>query len=97
MLLITLYYYAGLMGISLVGPSQAALLQQQVVLLDSNAAIVSQLKQLQQTKQKFGTGDPGSALAARFMVRPAAAAAGGCAQAHRGQHHLIVLWCFMWG
>jgi hypothetical protein len=42
--------------------------QQQLVLLDTNAAIVSQLKQIQQTKQKFGTKDPGSALAARFAV-----------------------------
>jgi hypothetical protein len=39
-----------------------------LVLLDTNAAIVSQLKQIQQTKQKFGTQDPGSALAARFAV-----------------------------
>jgi hypothetical protein len=49
-------------------PLQAAPLPHQLVLLDSNAAIVSQLKQRQQTKQKFGTQDPGSALAARFMV-----------------------------
>lgn len=53
---------------------QAAPLAQQqpqhlVVLLDSNAAIVSQLKQMQQTKQKFGTQDPGSALSSRFQVR----------------------------
>lgn len=46
----------------------APLPQQQLVLLDTNAAIVSQLKQIQQTKQKFGTQDPGSALAARFAV-----------------------------
>lgn len=53
-------------------PLQAAPLaqpQHMVVLLDSNAAIVSQLKQMQQTKQKFGTQDPGSALSARFQVR----------------------------
>jgi hypothetical protein len=43
--------------------------QHVMVLLDSNAAIVSQLKQMQQTKQKFGSQDPGSALAARFQVR----------------------------
>lgn len=54
-------------------PLQAAPLPQQLVLLDSNAAIVSQLKQMQQTKQKFGTQDPGSALASRFAVSRAAA------------------------
>lgn len=47
-------------------PIQAASVPQQLVLLDSNAAIVSRLKQMQQTKQKFGTQDPGSALASRF-------------------------------
>jgi hypothetical protein len=54
-------------------PIQAAPVPQQLVLLDSNAAIVSRLKQMQQTKQKFGTQDPGSALASRFTVSRAAA------------------------
>lgn len=50
-------------------PVEAAQVHPQLVLLDSNsgnAAIMGQLKQLQQTKQKFGTQDPGDALAARF-------------------------------
>lgn len=42
--------------------------QQQLVLLQGNAAIMSDLKRLSKTQQMFGSDEPTGVLSARFLV-----------------------------